>query len=298
MAVARYFGLEYLWIDSLCIVQDDDMDWQRESIRMKDVYGCSTLNISASGAQDGSVGCFFDRDAPAMRKISRSRVPLLHKGRQLSIDIAPSQIYRSFASSPLLGRAWCFQERFISPRTLHFNDTQLFWECQENYACETFPDGSPQPHRRDLLRCGLATTKASSVTDPHSSGLIHSIVEDSEGLDTPLASESPSISGGIDTTRSLSELWSECVRIYSRTKLTRQTDKLIALAGVASWAHQRSSDQYLAGLWRENLETQLLWHAVTTGRDRKVQDNYHLARPVEYLAPLGRGHQPIDGSII
>jgi len=51
--VTRMLGFSYIWIDSLCIIQDDVEDWRKEASRMSDVYGGSTLNLAASGAQDG-----------------------------------------------------------------------------------------------------------------------------------------------------------------------------------------------------------------------------------------------------
>lgn len=59
--VTKYLGIPYLWVDSLCIIQSDTEDWLRESERLSDVYGGAFLNIVATSAKDGSVGCFFDR---------------------------------------------------------------------------------------------------------------------------------------------------------------------------------------------------------------------------------------------
>jgi len=50
--------------------------------------------------------------------------------------------YRNFVEEPLLRRAWTFQERFLAPRTLHFTNSQIFWECNENHWCETYPNGT------------------------------------------------------------------------------------------------------------------------------------------------------------
>lgn len=61
--IARYIGIEYIWIDSLCIIQDDLEDWRRESSLMATVYGGSHINLAASGASNGNVGCFFKRQA-------------------------------------------------------------------------------------------------------------------------------------------------------------------------------------------------------------------------------------------
>jgi hypothetical protein len=68
VAICRRYGLHYLWIDSLCIMQDEVQDWKIESLRMSSVYGLSTLNIATAGAADGGVGCFFSRYPLASRK--------------------------------------------------------------------------------------------------------------------------------------------------------------------------------------------------------------------------------------
>ncbi|CZR58139.1 uncharacterized protein PAC_08030 [Phialocephala subalpina] len=59
----RYLGFQYLWIDSLCIIQDYPNDWNIEASRMSSVYGNSSINIAASGGIDGSAGLFIARDA-------------------------------------------------------------------------------------------------------------------------------------------------------------------------------------------------------------------------------------------
>lgn len=57
--ITRGLGAEYIWIDSLCIIQDDHEDRTLEATQMGHVYSNSFLTISATGARDGSVGCFF-----------------------------------------------------------------------------------------------------------------------------------------------------------------------------------------------------------------------------------------------
>ncbi|KAF4633388.1 hypothetical protein G7Y89_g4725 [Cudoniella acicularis] len=58
--VTRYLGLEYLWIDSICIIQDDEQDWEREPALMSGVYGGSTINIAAANSLDGNGGCLYN----------------------------------------------------------------------------------------------------------------------------------------------------------------------------------------------------------------------------------------------
>src|SRR4051794_22873221 len=58
--ITRRLGYLYLWIDSLCIVQDDKEDWQQESAKMADIYENAALTIAASDSADSHKGCFRD----------------------------------------------------------------------------------------------------------------------------------------------------------------------------------------------------------------------------------------------
>jgi len=61
---ARRMGINYLWIDSLCIIQDSNGDWLKESVLMYQVYSNAFINIAATGAHAGNKGLFFERDLP------------------------------------------------------------------------------------------------------------------------------------------------------------------------------------------------------------------------------------------
>ncbi|KAF2803092.1 HET-domain-containing protein, partial [Mytilinidion resinicola] len=100
----RGLGIRYLWIDSLCIIQGNDLDWQQESVRMWSTFAQSTLTLFASGLLD------VDRVG--------------HRGIEV-------------AHSPLLRRGWVYQERLLSPRGLHFGPDELVWECATALDCES-----------------------------------------------------------------------------------------------------------------------------------------------------------------
>ncbi|KAH8600698.1 heterokaryon incompatibility protein-domain-containing protein, partial [Bisporella sp. PMI_857] len=67
--VAQRLNISYIWIDSLCIIQDSAEDWQAESAIMGQIYSNCTLNIAAAGASDGSVGLFFERDIRLVKPV-------------------------------------------------------------------------------------------------------------------------------------------------------------------------------------------------------------------------------------
>ncbi|KAF2005674.1 HET-domain-containing protein, partial [Amniculicola lignicola CBS 123094] len=108
-------GFQYIWIDSLCIVQDDLEDWERESKKMGDVYLSAICNLSASGFENGVHGFL-----PNLR-ISDPTPPI--------------------STGPLSGRGWVLQEQVLASRTLHFGDEQLSWNCNATSVSETWPLG-------------------------------------------------------------------------------------------------------------------------------------------------------------
>jgi len=209
---ARRLGFQYIWIDSLCIIQDAKADWEKEASTMADVYAGSGLNFAATAAENGTKGCFFKHNPRLLRplyiKIKKDpRVYLLAKHGLWE---------EAVESSPLARRGWIVQERILARRTLHFGANQLFWECGKHRACETFPESSS----------------------------FHSWGMSRKGLGESLEAE---------------QEWQDIVRYYSGTHLTVATDKRVAISGVAKSVQRITDDQYVAGLWRTNLEDQLLW---------------------------------------
>lgn len=137
--IAKSLGFQYLWIDSLCIVQDDMDDWNRESALMTSVYGCSSLNIAASSAKDGSFGCLYPR-----KRTWRCQVPLKSSDDIVLYDcVAEKAFVPSDDDIPLHSRAWVLQELFLPSRKMHFFKEQIFWKCNETSACEMLPVGYP-----------------------------------------------------------------------------------------------------------------------------------------------------------
>lgn len=133
--ICRYLDIPYVWIDSLCIIQDSAEDWAQQSALMAQIYGQCDLNIAATSAEDGSVGCFFDRPKGWTIQIR----PLPEKD-DLIFDFMPSPLI-NLELDVLNNRGWVVQERYLSRRTLHFTAKQVFWECDGESACETCPGG-------------------------------------------------------------------------------------------------------------------------------------------------------------
>jgi hypothetical protein len=134
ITITRRLEIPFLWIDSLCIIQDSKDDWARESSMMATVYQNSYCNIAATAAPDGSTGCFMERN-PFLAQPCRVSVLTSYSDAWLksgAYEIAPLDLWwRYMDQAPLNLRGWVVQERLLAPRVIHFGKHQIFWECHE-----------------------------------------------------------------------------------------------------------------------------------------------------------------------
>ena len=219
VVVAQWFKIRYIWIDSLCILQDSQEDWVRESATMRSVYSHSIMNISATGAVDPSIGCFLDRQSDNIRPFSA--LVSMSSSEIDSICFEDNLWQANISDAPLSKRAWAFQERLLSPRILHFGAIQMAWECMESASCETFPKGVPQ-----------------------NIGQLSSVISKREFF---------------DHTRGFLDMWNTLVTYYTNCAMTVPSDIYMAFAGVVEETHSLTADKYFAGFWSKDLELQLLW---------------------------------------
>ncbi|CCM06808.1 uncharacterized protein FIBRA_09109 [Fibroporia radiculosa] len=254
--VVKQFEIRYLWIDSLCIIQDSMDDWQHEAARMAFVYKNSYCNVAATGSSNSHGGCF------ALRLPSIVRPCLVEAtwdgGVTGSVRVIDLGMWTDGVSgAPLNKRAWVVQERLLAPRVLHFSTRQIFWECFELDACETYPSGIPQ-----AFYAGSAGFKHLSPAIDHASLR-------SSPRWTP------------DPAWRLYHTWNWIVSAYMKCGLTKAQDKLIALSGIASEMQRLTEDEYLAGLWRMYVPYQLLWFI----ESRRQSNGEGSFRPAPYRAP-------------
>jgi hypothetical protein len=130
VTVTRGIGVRYLWIDSLCIVQDDADEWEKESGKMGKIYERAILTIAASGAQDSTRGCFISKS----HELPFEAIPYFSD----SWDISGSgcfylhQVFDTSPSwTPLQRRGWAFQEWRLSRRIVHSTEGGVSWKCRE-----------------------------------------------------------------------------------------------------------------------------------------------------------------------
>ena len=140
--IARNLNVSYLWIDSLCIIQDSMDDWRRESRLMDKVYRYTACNIMAEAAVNCDGGLFFGRDPQRLGvfTLDEKQTPSLSHRSSLCVtqDFVNAKSDKG-NGSPLYSRGWVCQERWLAPCQISFHSNQVFWECTEIKACEAFP---------------------------------------------------------------------------------------------------------------------------------------------------------------
>ncbi|OAL46681.1 HET-domain-containing protein, partial [Pyrenochaeta sp. DS3sAY3a] len=240
--VCRELNVPYLWIDSLCIFQDTDdlTDWHAQSATMGDIYRSAYINIAASSATDSTVGLRFSRNTfatiPFTFVASNEPQPsdVESNGHQGSaFVVTPSHFTDEVECSILSLRAWVLQERFLSPRIIHFSSVGVFWECMTNLCSDIHPDLLPptiHPDPFSLKKLLLHHTNANLL-----------------GPQRPWDEE-------------LYGSWSQLLSYYSECELSFETDRLIAINGIAQRLAQVTGDSFICGLWKQHLIPQLLWY--------------------------------------
>ncbi|KAI0435659.1 heterokaryon incompatibility protein-domain-containing protein [Xylaria telfairii] len=126
--ITRGLGVDYLWIDSLCIVQDDPDDWFHEAQIMGSIYEKATLMISASGSSDSNGGCFVverSEDTPTASIFVKTNDEHIIR---LNLRLIP-QATNDPAHGPLASRGWALQERYLARRMVFFMPGGISWHC-------------------------------------------------------------------------------------------------------------------------------------------------------------------------
>ncbi|KAJ9608426.1 hypothetical protein H2200_007414 [Cladophialophora chaetospira] len=252
VAIARWMNVQYLWVDALCIIQDDIEDWRRQSSVMGDIYAGSYCNIAATSA-DPEKGCFTERLVSIVEPhaISDPR----------SRDASDSHVigYDDFWCNSLLDttlhtRAWALQERLLSPRTIYFGQEQMFWECRCEMACEAYPKGIPAPFRNQRMRSWRHSDK---MLDP-----ANRIAQTVSLWSSPLAwLRSKPSAAETQQPHWAYNIWSRTIERYMECDLTFGNDKLVAISGIAQKVAQTTGERYLCGHWDNPLLAQsLLWY--------------------------------------
>ncbi|KAM0354255.1 hypothetical protein ACHAPU_001299 [Fusarium lateritium] len=278
--ISRELGIRYLWIDSLCIVQDDKQDWEIEAAKMASIYNGAELVLSATGSSDGSGGCLFQREPfVTVSGTSPEGKPFEVYGRKMAKhsafgwNIDPRESSKG-SSNPIIGttisdaqehplmtRAWCFQERLLATRILHYTKSEMIFDCLSSMECEC---GALERHENDPLVPARRIIKTG-----------HKFITGTKSFRGTSTNPSVPLKGEIKEFIEHHELWRDLIVQYSQKNITKRSDGLPAIAGLATEWSNRLTGRYLAGLWERDLLNGLRW----------MPDEKDTGEEPQYIAP-------------
>lgn len=280
--ITRRLGIQYLWIDSLCIIQDSEEDWTKEAARMGSVYRNCLVCIAADGAVNSSGGCFIAGDRRRNLDIAHVKCP---GDSDVHIRDSPHLMaghgfahvgnISEFYESKLDTRGWVLQEQCLAPRTLHYTVAELAFDCATCIRCE----------------CTLAPEEVetfAAISQLRACKRMMRYSAKSVSADSANWEERPR--------------WPNFVALFTQRSLTYQTDRLHAMSGMAAVLEGQSGN-FLAGLWRGDLPLGLLWrrnskHANGAALVSRRHEKYYapswswasLTAEVEFITLPGRPH--------
>ncbi|KAJ5949092.1 hypothetical protein N7454_000676 [Penicillium verhagenii] len=297
--VTKVLGFRYIWIDSLCIIQDDRDDWERQALNMASIFQNAQVTIIAARANSSDEGFLQLRDTRKSCAIPWNREGIKKKTPQVWMTEHAQSWIELNSTSRVATRGWTFQERILAPRSLVFGKDQMYWECNACVKCEN----NVLPIANDALSwvSTAIRTKSQKHDIYNEDAAVVDLLKDSEsvgkwkrpsiffdqsvparGLVKKFKNWKP---GRYDTTPDLYENsmlaeWSETVEGYSDRKLTVPSDKLPAISGIMLnlWnKHKRQQGDYVAGMWTKHIEelSGLLWKVDADVKDVKIpKDKY------------------------
>lgn len=216
---------------------------------MGDVFGGSFLTISALSAQTSEAGFLEPRILGASVEL-----PLYGPTSSSKVQIVPRRPLFSVVKmeSPLHHRAWTLQERIRPTAVLHFSAGQMFWECRSGLLSEDGTRDSPDELESTLFVKGtekpLKAWPIARFFSASSSDLMGELFDKGNLKGVFLG-------------------WYTILGMYTERKMTLETDKLPALAGLASKISAFAECTYVAGLWKEDIIRGLLWTPRWTDED-------------------------------
>jgi hypothetical protein len=240
VSFTRKLGIPFLWIDSFCIIQNelDRKDWHEQSGVMANVYQNAYVTLAAAISTNPLGGCYTRDDALRLYQ-SKRPIAIVQYSDGTKRDVFGRRMLPHNAYSlPLLNRGWVYQERILSPRIIYFVGEELVWECNQSVDCECGGDDLEDKFER--IR----------ISDDGEDRVIGPCNQHP----TPL------------------RLWYQLVHDYTSLALSKNTDALPALSGIAKVFALRINDEYVAGMWKRTLVSNLLWYFQQEEEEEEEQE--------------------------
>ncbi|KAI1204304.1 HET-domain-containing protein [Annulohypoxylon truncatum] len=257
--------IKYLWIDSLCILQDSEEDFSKEAARMGNIYAGGAFNIVASNSGNKETGLFSSRTNKGLIPIVRPSWPGIGSDKAFALNpegVDASE--RTLLGDLLFNRGWVHQEVQLAPSNLFCTKNQLWWVCLEGTYCEAYPGGLNETFNGmgyRTSRLGIIRTLVVPKIHPPIWHRLHKRQDDRTF-----------------ESRLFMYAWFKLVQCYSASITTQPDDKLVAIGGIVEllreWMHREQynlESGYFSGMWRYCLLEQLSWCAYGSYRANKLE---------------------------
>jgi len=312
--MTRNLSIEYIWVDSLCIIQDDESDWRRESKNMGQIFRNALCTIAATSATHCEEGLYLERQVddenPTTPFTSGNfvRVPCISwNGRfnDVFIGTIPGSDSKNLDFDHEINqsrwnrRGWVVQERILSRRIIHFAKNQLYWECQEALYAESNNEPLPTILRlqskaaiferisKEFTVMKRWTLRNHALETIHADlGLLKNKVLSTIGLDTGPAQDA------------MHRFWERIVDTYNICQLQQEGDKLPAIEGLAREVANLTGQTFCAGLWLEDIARGLYWSAKKDKESFRCLRRQHLSGgtfPLYRTRALLKGSKRLHG---
>ena len=286
VALVRGLNINYLWIDSLCIIQDSAEDREEEIMQMSNIFAGALIVVVAASAKSPSDSLLRVKPPSDQSHTWRDASLIRYKEMDLNVKFRKRDLKAHLQSDATYlthtgARAWCFQEKRLASRCLVFRDDEVVWECRSCCQCEC---GGEQEHLSVGYKLGFTMR-------PYQQRLLRRAKQDPFQVDgaltafsqLPFAEHEPfQLDGTLAAFAQLPfakhepfqldgtlkyfandtaaySFWEDAVSDYSHRTLSFETDRLPAISAAASIVAKATGDRYLAGLWRDKLVAGLSW---------------------------------------
>lgn len=221
--MARALQIPHIWIDALCIVQDDEMEWQREVEHMSEIYQGSQLTIAAVDSSDSSQGCFpSDLDGFRDGELFFRTRPDKAGRRSSLVRVYRNDIRnRAGGGTAISKRGWTLQEQLLSPRLVHCMRSQVHWQCRANYQTQD--------------------------------GLSFELAEALQGNNMLIPRPN------LHSDQEYRSAWRRIIDGYSLREFSYPRDRIPAIAGISRYFSSVLGDVSILGLWKKSFAQDLAW---------------------------------------
>jgi hypothetical protein len=237
----RKLGVDYIWIDSICIVQDDRDEWAEEAAKMADIYSGAYVVLAATRATNAAEG-FLQHHSDPYEITTRTRAKKTFTIQAYHNNNHTRHGYIRLDNLPRSQRGWCLQEGLLASRILHFLPFEVYYVCNRTNRCE----------------CGLVNDQ---IVGNH------------------IRRPSLPYTGERKDMNILCRSWGRIVEDCSNRSFTFPEDVLPALSGVAQRLESLHTGRYIAGMWEAGIAFQLGWYGDALPQDLSSPSKIAVTKP-------------------